>query len=105
MIGAGICVVPEESPGCGSAVVPAKPAAGVCRPSWTVTGPVFQVPVWPPWSYSICRPYWTSPRISSAVWNRSSGSFASERMTSPSSSGGAAVATSDGGTGMSWTCW
>ncbi len=46
-----------------------------------------------------------SPRISSALWNRSSGSFASERITRPSSSGGTDPVTSDGGTGASWTCW
>lgn len=70
-----------------------------------VTGPVFQVPVWLPWSYSIWSAYWMSPRISSAVWNRSSGSFARARMTSPSSSGGTSPETSEGGIGMSWTCW
>lgn len=74
-------------------------------PSCSATGPVFHVPVWPPCTWSICRLYWTSPRISSALWNRSSGSFASARIAIPSSSGGTTSETSDGGTGMSWTCW
>ncbi len=96
----------EVSPCCGCcmAVVAAMPMAGVPEAMWA-TGPVSQVPVWPPASFSIWSPYWTSPRISSALWNRSSGSLASERMTSPSSSGGTSAETCDGGTGVSCTCW
>lgn len=91
-------------------VAPAPPPMPMPPMSWVAavassTGPVFHWPVWLPASCSICSAYWASPRISSALWNRSSGSLARERMTSPSSSGGTDGCTCDGGTGVSWTCW
>ena len=103
-IGCG-CVVPAVRRGAAARWCAAMPMAGCGRPRARRPGRCSRCRCGrPARAASAARtgPGRASPRRSGTG---RPGPWPATRMTRPSSSGGTASATSDGGTGMSWTCW